>query len=371
MNSVFTEKSACCGCAACRAACPAGAIIMTPDEEGFLYPSIEQDLCLDCGLCLSICPLGDDFQPTGRKAAGRFYAARHKSEEVLLKSTSGGAFTALSDAVLASGGLVYGADFDGRLRVVHGRAETSGQRDRMRISKYVQSDLGSVYGPLSEDLDVGRPVLFTGTPCQAAGVRSFFRDHPGRDNLYVCDLICHSVPSPRIWEDYKEMLAGEAGGKLLKIQFRSKKYAWSRANSNKGLMYWIEGEGEYREDDRYYELFIMKNLICRPSCHQCRFTRVERSSDITIADYFGIELFTPDWYSPLGVSLIIVSSAQGEKILRLAGEELLLEERPAAEAVSQQKRLSAPGAKPLLRDEFWRHYLEHGLAASIKFARDH
>ncbi|UQZ90604.1 4Fe-4S ferredoxin [Deltaproteobacteria bacterium Smac51] len=362
MESVYDGKSNCSGCAACYEVCPVGAIEMVPDEEGFQYPRIDQDLCVDCRACQEACPVRrpDDFKSAG---VPQFYVAKHKSAKVLKVSTSGGAFTALSDVVLGLGGSIYGADFDDELRVVHTRAETPEQRDSMRISKYVQSQLSPIYDLLSADLDSGKAAFFTGTPCQTAAIRSCFQDHPGNDGLYICDLICHSVPSPRVWDDYKKMLAEEAGGRLVKIQFRSKQYAWSRENSNKGLMYLIEGEEDFREDDRYYQLFIQDNVISRPSCYTCKFTDVRRASDITIADYFGIEEFEPKLYDPLGVSLILANTAKGKNLLELSADKLHLEERPGTEALTHQKRLSSPGDEPHSRKEFWADYLKNGLKA--------
>ena len=367
MEAVYSEKRDCSGCAACRDICPALAIEMRPDEEGFLYPDIDQDSCLDCGACISACPLNTagNFKHSREPV---FYVARHKSDDVLKASTSGGAFTALSDAVLRTGGTVYGADFDEDFRVTHKCANTPAERDRMRFSKYVQSDLRPVFNQLGSDLESGRPVLFTGTPCQTAAIRSRFQDHPHSNNLYICDLICHSIPSPRIWADYVKLLEREAGGRMTAIQFRSKKYAWSRANSNKGLMYRIEGEDGLREDDRFYQLFIQKNLISRPSCHHCRFTDIHRCADITIADYFGIEEFEPNWYDPLGVSLILVNSPRGRQLLEWSAGDINLEQRAGAEALSQQKRLSAPGAEPELRKKFWEIYLAKGLEEALNLA---
>jgi len=254
---------------------------MKPDEEGFLYPAIDQNRCIDCGRCTKSCPWLRENNYKNNDIP-RFYAARHKSQEVLLRSTSGGAFTAISDVVLRQNGVIYGADFDENLRVVHQRSETPEQRDRMRISKYVQSDMTDIYSQTKADLQQGRIVLFTGTPCQAAGLRGYMGNSPLRDNLYIGDLICHSIPSPLIWEDYKRLLEREKGGKIVSVQFRSKKYGWSRENSNKGFLFTTDKSHEIHEDDRFHHLFIKVGTIARPSCSQCRFTDIYRVSDLTI-----------------------------------------------------------------------------------------
>lgn len=365
MERVYENKTDCSGCGACARLCPKKAITMISDEEGFLYPDIQPKQCVDCGICRQRCPFLREghFKESG---LSRFYVARHRSRTVLEQSTSGGAFTAVSDAVLQQGGVVYGADYDETFCVVHKRAETAAQRDRMRISKYVQSDLGEIFVQVKADLQSGRKVLFTGTPCQAAGLKSFLQGSPLQQQLYVCDLICHSIPSPYIWEAYKALLEKENAGKLTHVQFRSKKDGWSRDNSNKGFLYSLDDETVLREDDRFYQLFFKVKAITRPSCSGCRFTDVQRASDVTIADYWGIEKYRPDWFDSLGVSLVMVNSERGAALLAQCREDLLFEERPAAESLREQQRLSRPGALPPERERFWEDFRQFGLEYVLK-----
>jgi len=264
MKSVYLRKEDCCGCSACYSVCAKQAITMKPDEEGFLYPEIDQACCVACGRCTQICPL---THKGNHKNSGmpRFYAARHKSQEVLWQSTSGGAFTAISDAILRQNGVIYGADYDEDFHVLHHRAETPEQRDRMRISKYVQSDMGDTYAQIKADLQKDRMVLFTGTPCQAAGLRGFMGTSSLMDRLYICDLICHSIPSPLIWEEYKRLVEREKGGKLVSVQFRSKRDGWSRANSNKGFLFTTDQSPEIHEDNHFHQLFIKRTVHGRAS----------------------------------------------------------------------------------------------------------
>lgn len=365
MEELYSDKQDCSGCGACCSSCVRQAIVMQADEEGFLYPKISAERCSDCGRCVEVCPLRKD----GNFKSGDtpvFYVARHKAAEVLQKSTSGGAFTALSDAVLRQGGVVYGADYDDELRVVHRRAETKEQRDRMRISKYVQSALGDIHAQIKEDLAKGRSVLFSGTPCQAAGLRGFIGDSPLGKRLFICDLICHSIPSPLIWEEYKRLLEAENGAKLAAVQFRSKKDGWSRANSNKGFLFRLENEQEWQEDDRFYELFFKVGAITRPSCAACRFTDLKRASDLTIADYWGIEKYSPEWFDPLGVSVILLNSPQGAALFAQARQDLLTEERPKEESLNEQKRLSEPVKFSKERVIFWEEYRKFGFAYLVK-----
>ena len=355
MKSVYLKKEDCCGCSACYSICGKQAITMKADEEGFLYPEIDQGRCVDCGRCTTVCPLIYEGNYKNIDTP-RFYVARHISQDVLLESTSGGAFTAISDEILRQKGVIYGADYDEKFRVIHQRAETAEQRDRMRISKYVQSDIEDTYSQIKTDLQKGRMVLFTGTPCQAAGLRGFIGNSPLMDKLYICDLICHSIPSPLIWEEYKQLLERENGGKLVSVQFRSKKYGWSRENSNKGFLFTTDKSSEVKEDDRFYQLFFKVGTITRPSCSKCAFTDIHRVSDLTIADYFGIEKYSPEWFDPLGVSVILVNSPKGAALFDQCRQELHVEERPKEETLQEQKRLSEPSKFPEKRSSFWEDY---------------
>jgi len=230
----------------------------------------------------------------------------------------------------------------------------------MRISKYVQSDMRDTYAQIKADLKDDRIVLFTGTPCQAAGLRGFMGNTPLLGNLYICDLICHSIPSPLIWEEYKELLERENGGKLVSVQFRSKKDGWSRANSNRGFLFTIDRSSEIQEDDRFYQLFFKVGAITRPSCSKCRFTDIHRASDLTIADYWGIEKYSPEWFDPLGVSVILVNSSKGAFLFDQFREELVEEERPKDESLNEQNRLREPAQFPENRSLFWEDYRRFG-----------
>ena len=370
METVYRDKSRCCGCGACRSLCGAGAVEMRADEEGFLYPVIDQEKCVNCGRCRLACPFEkeDHYQNQG---GSKFYAAKHRSQEVLRRSASGGAFTALSDAVLAEEGVVYGADFDGEFRVRHARAETEEQRDRMRISKYAQSHMGTMFIRAAEDLKAGRRVLFTGTPCQLAGLKAFLGSGRGGgselpENLYLCDLICHSVPSPLVWADLVSLLEEEYGGRLAEVEFRTKDLPWNRVNSKKTFTFRLEGCGRTYVDNRFYELYFGRMTIMRPSCENCPFCSPRRTGDVTIADYWGVEKYAPELDDPLGVSLVLSNTEKGRELLEKCRADLTLQERPSSEAMTEQGRLSTPVSYPEDRAEFWETYRRDGLAATLK-----
>lgn len=365
MESVHSKKEDCSGCSACYNTCPTNAICMKPDEEGFLYPVIDQALCVDCNNCVNVCPLTQDGNYKNENIPV-ILVAKHKSEEVLMMSTSGGIFTAISDAILGEGGVVYGAEYDNEFHVLHKRAENYEQRNSMRISKYVQSNMGEIFQEVEKDLVDNKKVLFTGTPCQIAGLKAFIGHSSLADNLYLCDLICHSIPSPLVWEDYKTLLEKEYGGRLTSVKFRTKEIDWSRESSKKAFLFTTSQSEQVHNDTRFYKLFFEEKTIMRPSCEKCRFTDIHRASDITIADYWGIEKYAPEWMDKKGVSIILINNEKGEELLRKCSDEVKYEKRPKEEALTEQQRLSEPVKFPEGRNKFWEDYKKYGFEYIIE-----
>jgi len=356
-NTVLQEAALCSGCGVCITRCPTGAVTMEPDAEGFLTAVLDTELCTDCGRCRDVCPMAhpEEFK---EKQQPQFHVGRHESGEVLSRSTSGGAFTALSDAVLRRGGVVYGADFDGELMVFHARADSAEGRDRMRVSKYVQSRVHECYGALRRDLAAGREVLFTGTPCQTAAVRALFGR---RDNLILCDLICHGIASPLLWEEYLRTLAQEQGAPVESAAFRSKEKGWYRGQYQ--LYYTPEGQCERLTDTRFFKLYLVSCCILRPSCHLCPYADTRHAADLTIADYWGIEKYSEAWTDRRGVSLILTHTEKGRRLLE-ATEDFLHEQRAPEEALAEQKRLHGPLPEPPVRRLFWETLREQGFSAA-------
>lgn len=364
MNSVFTNKENCCGCSACHHICPRNAITMEPDKEGFLYPSINQDLCIDCKMCITVCPLLK-VGNTKEVAFPKVYAAKHKSDDVRMTCTSGGAFTALSDYILKQNGVVYGVDFDENFYVCHKKAQTAHERDRFKISKYVQSDLKNTFADIKHNLTNGKLVLFTGTPCQAAGLRSFIGNQPHAKNLYVCDVICYGIPSPLIWQEYIHYLEDKFDDKIDSIQFRSKVFGWNRKNSGKNFMFTTRNSREPHIDDDYYSLYFNAQTIIRPSCYQCKFTDIKRPSDITIADYWGIKKYVPEFIDNKGISLLLLNSPKGKMLFEYVKNDFEYIERPAKECLAEQQRLHEPVKSPQKRNQFWQDYYSNGFSYLI------
>ena len=211
----------CCGCTACASICSHNAIEMQPDTLGFLYPVVDTNKCVNCGLCDNVCAFNDNYDKSLNLSKPIAYGARHKNMNEVATSRSGAAFIAISDYVLNSGGVVYGAGFTDHFRVVHKRAITKEQRNEFKGSKYVQSDLTGVFRKVKKDLRAGLTVLFSGTPCQTAGLTSYVGTKL-RNNLFLVDIVCHGVPSPYIWRDYLNYLENQKGAEIVHADFREK-----------------------------------------------------------------------------------------------------------------------------------------------------
>lgn len=217
----ITDKSQCCGCTACASICAHDAITMQPDALGFLYPVVDKDKCVDCGLCEKVCAFNDHYDTSLNLPQPDAYAARHKDITKLRYSRSGAAFVAFSDYILGKGGVIYGAGYKGHFVVVHKRATTREERDAFRGSKYVQSDMTGVFRNVKNDLKAGKLVLFSGTPCQTAGLKSYIGNQLSQ-NLILIDIICHSVPAPQIWKDYLAYVERKCKSRVVSLEFRDK-----------------------------------------------------------------------------------------------------------------------------------------------------
>lgn len=222
----IVDPKDCCGCTACASICSHGAITMKPDALGFLYPEIDSSKCVDCGLCEKVCAFNDNYDRSLNLAQPEAFGARHKDMKEVETSRSGAAFIAISDWILAHGGAVYGAGYTEHFRVIHKRAVTKEERNEFKGSKYVQSDLSGVFKQIKKDLKDGLIVLFSGTPCQTAGLNSYIGKKL-RENLYLVDIVCHGVPSPYIWRDYLLYLEKKENSIITWVNFRDKQqFGW-------------------------------------------------------------------------------------------------------------------------------------------------
>lgn len=358
----FALESDCCGCGACRNICPRNAIAMRPDEKGFLYPHINQALCTGCGICHDVCPMGQRT-PENKTAIPEFYAVKHHSDEVRMQSSSGGMFTALSDWILELGGSVYGATFDNTFRVCHKRAATEKERDEFRGSKYLQSDIGMIFTEVKKDLKNGLPVLFSGTPCQTAGLSRYLCiTKTDASGLYLCDLICHGTPSPKIFQEYLNLIRRKKHSDIRRMTFRYKPLGW-RAQAMAVEFCNRQRYCSAASNNLYYRLFL-PNIILRPSCYQCPFACLHRPSDITIGDFWGIENSMPEFEDAKGVSLVLTSTPKGRLLLQSVEDRL--DVRSVRPEQGMQWNLKKPSVPSPKTDAFWADYQAHGFEYVVR-----
>ena len=344
------SKPECCGCSACMDVCPAKAITMEQDAEGFLYPRIDESKCIHCGKCDRVCSFHPFPERKAPYASPRAFGVKHIDLPTRESSRSGAAFVGFSDVILSRGGVIYGAAMSEDLTVSHIRALTAEERDRMKGAKYVQSDIREIYPQVASDLEQGRPVLFSGTPCQVAGLRGYLKERRISDEkLICCDMVCHGVPSPAIWKDYLSMIEQLHGKKILSANFRDKDLGWE-AHCESVL---LEGEQKKRFLREYTDLFY-QHIMLRPSCSACPFCNTHRPGDLTMADFWGIEKHDPAFNDNRGVSLVLVNSPEGAALYEEARKAFTDFEADIAECL--QPNLIRPSIPSPRRAQFWQDY---------------
>ncbi|MDD7259841.1 MAG: Coenzyme F420 hydrogenase/dehydrogenase, beta subunit C-terminal domain [Eubacteriales bacterium] len=302
-----TRKEDCCGCAACVQVCPKSCIAMVRDAEGFDYPKADSERCISCGLCEKVCPVSHaQAEPAGEPKAFAAYGPDKDRAE----SSSGGIFAQLARQTLAQGGLVFGAAMaeDGKT-AVHMAIDGEGDLPRLQGSKYLQSHMGNCFRQAKEALDVGRAVLFTGTPCQIEGLLHFL----GRDyeNLVTADVICHGVPSEKLWQKYLNYQQHRYGSRVTRVSFRDKRQGWKSFS----MALTFENGKQYAKKlyfDTYLQLFL-QDLCLRPSCYACPSRKKHRVSDLTLGDFWGCDRVCPEMDDDTGLSLVLIHSEKGQR----------------------------------------------------------
>lgn len=319
-------KKDCCGCYACYNICPKECITMESDNEGFWYPKIDKDKCINCNLCEKVCPIIN--KPNNSLYQEKSYAVFNKNEKIRLESSSGGIFSLLAEYVINNHGSVYGAVFDEDFNVKHIKIISLQDIELLRGSKYVQSKMEDVFKFIKNDLKNNKLVLFTGTPCQIVGLQSFLQKK--YDNLILMDIVCHGVPSPLVWQKYINELKEYYKQDIQQICFRDKSTGW-KTYSIKFLF-----NKDMYKDFGFKNIYMkgfLNDIYLRPSCYNCNFKGIKRISDITIADFWGIENILPEIDDDKGTSLIVIHSEKGKQLFDRLSETMILNEVDLNEAI--------------------------------------
>ena len=351
-NWLAENKKECCGCAACETICPQDAIGMHPDEEGFLYPEINNVRCINCGLCKKVCAFKLKDKDDRNSTVIRQYAIKYKRNEIRKKSQAGGSFAALAIALFENNdkAAVYGASFYEVYKVRHEAIYTESEVEKLQGSKYVQSDMQGIYKVIEQDIGSGYTVMFAGTPCQTHAVKQYLA-LKGIDieKLYLMDFICEGVASPYVWEEYIKILEKKYKGTVEKVIFRNKELGWIDHYET----IFLKGERRAIASKRWTNLFYDK-LFFRSACHACKYTSLNRESDITVCWFGAVNKIIPGFDDGGGVSGMMINSDKGIRWFELIKYE--------TECISvtiedlMQKQLQHPIEISTKRRDFWKEF---------------
>ncbi len=363
----------CCGCELCSIVCPKKAIIMEVDQKGFIIPQIDKSLCVNCNLCQTICAFREKRKKTN--AIIESYAAKNINEEIQLKSSSGGVFYEIAKFILEQDGVVYGAAYniDKQMRVEHRRICKLEDLGVLLGSKYVQSSMQSIYSDVLFDLQEGKTVLFCGTPCQVDAIQTYIRlQHCTEGKMVTCDLVCHGVPSPMLWEEHIKLIEKKEHGYVKKYSFRYKshKCKWGKINIQTTIV--KDGREINRINTRLNKSFVSMyfgGLITRDCCEKCPYTQVSRVSDISLADCWGIEEIDSNFYDDKGVSLVLINSENGRNLFERVKKSFQV--KKIDYTLLQQPHLYHNYMPSSKRDAFWELYNKNGFLKATKKYTDY
>lgn len=359
MENISRVGDRCVGCKSCEQSCPKHCISMEESKEGFWYPAVDTSKCIECEKCLRACP-AENIE-VHRNTPKKVWAWRNKNDTDIMRSSSGGAADSAAKTILQTDGVVYGAAYDENMVVSHIEITTDSDREKIQSSKYVQSDLKENYSKARRHLSEGKTVLFTGTPCQIAGLYAFLGGD--QENLYTIDLICHGVPSPKLFKKYLEYQNKRTAGKVIYFNFRSKdKRGW-------GTQYLLKTEKKTETKplslDRYGKHF-MDGDCYRESCYQCVYANTNRVGDLTVGDFWGIAKSHPDFNSTKGVSSVFVNTEKGQKLYEMMKPLAEVEEATLEEGMVKQGNLVKPSLRPSGRALFYEKIDEDNFMDNLK-----
>jgi len=361
-NILILEEKLCTGCGACYNICPTNAIKMEYNNEGFLYPIIDKKKCINCGKCAKACPQINNKTTYQRGGGKKFCYAMMANDEIRKKSSSGGIFTLLTKSIINDGGYIAGAIFEEDFKSVkHIITNSITELEKLKKSKYLQSDTNTTYKETKKLLDENKIILYTGTPCQIAGLKSFLnKDYK---NLYTIDILCHGVPSPKVWEKYlNETFKNK---KIIKADFRNKKTEWGKALLLKIVFNDNSDFQEQSNKNIYYKAFL-QNLILRKSCATCKYTNTSRPADITLGDFWGIEKYNKKFQDKKGTSLVLINNQKGEFLINKIKKDLILNKKvPIKYAIKGNPVLKTPCTTHQEREAFFRNIDNKNITQNI------
>ncbi|MFW5980979.1 MAG: Coenzyme F420 hydrogenase/dehydrogenase, beta subunit C-terminal domain [bacterium] len=344
------KKENCSGCKACYNICPVDCIEMSIDEEGFWYPEVDKDKCINCELCKKVCPEINIYINQGALEKPITLAAWNQDELIRMKSSSGGIFTGLAEWIIAEDGVVYGAGFDDEFQLKHKGVTTEIGIGELRGSKYIQSDISETYYLAKNDLENETKALFVGTPCQIAGLKNYLQKE--YKNLYTCDLVCHGVPSPMVFDKYREYLEDKHGSAMNNINFRDKMSGWKRYS----LSAIFDDNSKYSSTvkENNYMIGFLRDIYLRPSCYTCSYKGIPRTADITLGDFWGVGERYPELDDDKGTSLLLINTEKGKYMIDSSTDGIFTEECKLEAAVEGNPCIVRPVNEPKRRKLFFR-----------------
>lgn len=344
------NKKKCSGCRACYSICPLKCIKMEMDSEGYEYPKVNKEKCIKCNKCIEVCSF---MKPLNRIETSKVYACQNKDKKIMSQSSSGGYFTLVAEEIFSQNGVVYGAVYSDSFKVVHDRIDCVDDLYKLRGSKYVQSNVLGNYNLVKKDLEDKIKVVFSGTPCQISGLKKFLNKE--YDNLILLDIICHGVPSPKIYKEYLQSLERKFRSKITKVNFREKKIAIQ------GIKIDFENKESHESipsKDPYYMNFS-SDILLRPSCYDCKSNNHRSGADITLADYWGCSELFPEFNERKeGVSLVIPRTRNGKILFEKLKEKIDYKESTIKHSIKKNKNIEVSCEMNVYRKYFFKDYLK-------------
>lgn len=362
--NIIKNQYKCCGCRACVNRCPTSCIQMITDQDGFDYPVVNETLCIECGMCQNVCPLNKDYKKE-KSTIMNVYACYNNKLSERIKSSSGGIFSLLAKWILNKNGIVFGAAFNEKMLVEHIGIETYEDLSKLRGAKYVESDVKNIFQQVEHELKKNRDVLFSGTPCQVQGLLCFLnKDY---EKLICVDIVCHGVPSSKVWAEHIKYKEKQVGSKLVSVSFRNKDIGWKRYliryEFDNGLV-----NSVISKEDTFMKGFL-KDLYSRPSCYECKFKGIERPSDFTLGDFWGSEKVVPELDDDKGLSMLLINSKKGVNVFEEISPNIKFKTVESQDAVKNNPSIIRPILSTERREVFIKKYNEErNLEEAIKCA---